>query len=321
MSHRLSIRLLAPLLLMLPVLIVSAVILSVTAVSVDRAAERDAFEELTQIRSAATERVDDLLQTPIRVVGLNRDLLDIGKLDAQQPSKWREPLLAQSGAFPSLSSIAWGNPDGAATWIARYGTDGKRYYALREAGEGRPMREFPISAEDGVSGEASSTFEYDPRGRPWYRSAVEAGKNTWSEPYAWAGDESGVSTTLGLSHSAPYTTDDGQLVGVISADLNLNDISGFLAGLRIGETGLCYIVDGQGRLIACSTTVDLTDEDNTLLKAVDSDDPMVASVATYWAQPGPRSRTSWRSAGTPPPRRRSRWRRPRGSRGRAGRRP
>ncbi|MEM9347823.1 MAG: SpoIIE family protein phosphatase [Planctomycetota bacterium] len=286
MRRRFSIRLLAPLLLMLPVVIVSGVILSVASVSASRAAERMAFEELTQIRSTVTGRVDELLQTPVRVVGLNRELLAIGKLDTAEPAGWKDTLLAQSATFPSLSAITWGSEEGAATWIARYGHGGeKRYYALLEEADAGQMREFAISGDGEVAEQPANAFAFDPRGRPWYRAAVEAGGAAWSEPYAWAGDESGESVTLGLSHSAPYKNTTGDIKGVVSADLNLNDISAYLSNMRIGETGFCFIADSKGQLIACSTTTDLTDEDNVLLNAEDSDEPMVAAVAKGWSLP------------------------------------
>ncbi|MEM6504400.1 MAG: SpoIIE family protein phosphatase [Planctomycetota bacterium] len=286
MRRRFSIRLLAPLLLMLPVVIVSGVILSVASVSAGRAAERMAFEELSQIRSTVTGRVDELLQTPVRVVSLNRQLLAIGKLDAAEPAGWRETLLAQSATFPSLSAITWGAEDGAATWIARYGHGGeKRYYALLEPGDAGQMREFAIADTGEVEAKPANTFTFDPRGRPWYRAAVEAGGAAWSEPYAWAGDAGGEAVTLGLSHSAPYTASNGEVRGVLSADLNLNDISAYLSDMRIGETGFCFMIDTDGRLIACSTTTVLTGEDDALIRAEDSDEPVVAAVAKGWSLP------------------------------------
>lgn len=284
MTQHLSIRVLAPLLLLLPVVVVSGIILFVSSGAARRSAERQAYAELSQIQSTATERVDALLATPVRAVALNHDLLTQGKLDPDQPAAWRQTLLAESAAFPTLSAITWGSEDGAATWIARYGKDGeKRFYAILDAGSAGQMREYPVMADDVIGREPSSTFDFDPRGRPWYRAAVAKGAPTWSEPYAWAGDEDGEETTLGLSYSRPVLNADGKRIGVISADLNLNDISAYLARLRVGKTGLSFIVDREGRLIASSKPVALTDEKNQLLLAINAADMTIASLAKHWS--------------------------------------
>ncbi len=267
----------------MPVVLVAGVILAVTWRAAQEAAYAQASHELERIQSTVADKVNGLLAVPERAVSFNQALLDEGKLDWADPAGWRETLVAESSAFPMLSAITWGGEDGTSTWLARYGRgDVKRFYAILTPADRGVMREYAVS-DDGVDDAASSTFSFDPRGRPWYRAAVEAGGPTWSEPYVWAGDAAADSVTMGLSFSQPYETKDGRRIGVLSADLNLDDISTFLAALKIGLTGSCFIMEDDGRLIASSTNAPLFDDQQRRWSAAHSPDPTIAALGKHWS--------------------------------------
>ena len=89
--------------------------------------------------------------------------------------------------------------------------------------------------------------EFDARSRPWYINAVEKETATWSEIYFLF---SGQDMTISASH--PVFDNGQKLVGVVSSDIFISKISAFLKNLKIGETGLGFIVDRDGLLIASS---------------------------------------------------------------------
>ncbi len=86
---------------------------------------------------------------------------------------------------------------------------------------------------------------YDPRCRPWYALAEQKGKTVWTDPYIFF-----TSKRPGLTVAAPVTDADGKRLGVVGADIELNALSLFLAGQRIGATGAAFIMHHNGDVLA-----------------------------------------------------------------------
>jgi serine phosphatase RsbU (regulator of sigma subunit) len=75
---------------------------------------------------------------------------------------------------------------------------------------------------------------------------------------------------LAMAYVQPFHHNKGHLLGVMTAELTMDDITKFLEKLRVGRTGKAFIIDHEGRLIATSTGVPLIDAGNF---------PVIASVA------------------------------------------
>lgn len=97
-----------------------------------------------------------------------------------------------------------------------------------------------------ISTISKPTITYDPRLRPWYEGAKKAGKFTWSQAYVFF---SGDNKTLGITAAEPVYL-NGKLLGVFGIDMKLESLSGFLKSQTIGKTGVTFIADESGRLIA-----------------------------------------------------------------------
>ena len=54
----------------------------------------------------------------------------------------------------------------------------------------------------------------------------------------------------GVTASLPIIADDGELRGVLGLDIDLEQLSAFLASLQIGRSGRAMIIDETGRLVA-----------------------------------------------------------------------
>jgi adenylate cyclase len=86
---------------------------------------------------------------------------------------------------------------------------------------------------------------YDPRTRPWYRGAITDRDLHWSDVYVFFTDQK-----PGLTAALPMVADDGEIRGVLGLDIELEQMSAFLASLSIGRSGQAMIIDEAGRLIA-----------------------------------------------------------------------
>ena len=91
--------------------------------------------------------------------------------------------------------------------------------------------------------------KFDPRTRPWYKNAQEAGKPTWtSKPFL--GKSQKIPT---IAISQPIYNSDGTLLGVVNNLFRIAKIHDFFSTLEVGKTGEIFIIDRSGNLIASST--------------------------------------------------------------------
>jgi hypothetical protein len=247
---KLPLRVSATLLLALPVVIVVAVLLSIALVQGRQAASQQARGQLLEIHERINERLGELLRTPARVNRVNAALIDEGRLGLADLREWKDYLGEQTQAFDMLSGIMFGGADGRVVWMFRYPGKPGYEFGIRDEQTGEEVCEYRVDDDGQTSPQPVGRYEYDPRKRPWYRDAAAAGKPHWTE-YAWV-NEDGSEATWGLALAEPCYDDAGQLVGVLDSELSLHDISRFLASLRIGETGLAFLMDRGGSLVANS---------------------------------------------------------------------
>ncbi len=280
---RLPMRFSAPILLALPVIVVAAALSTISYWQGEAAADELAQQNLVQVHDQIDGHVRNLLSQPRRVVQLNTALLDRGQLSPTDAHTWRETLVEQARAFDMLSAISWGGVDGQATWIARYGGKVDNvYYAIKDQPASKTMTEHRVLADGRIDPEpAGDPFPFVLAGRLWYDTPVKAGKATWCKPYPWVGGGEEGKETFGISFGRPYYDDGGQLLGVVDADLSLQDLSRYLKQLQIAEHGRAFIIDREGRLIASSTHAVLADAQGDRLKAVDSQAPHIRRAAAW----------------------------------------
>lgn len=163
-------------------------------------------------------------------------------------------------------------------------------WRLREPGD--PISKYRIHVDE--------DDRFDPRLRPWYkcwskgefgrgghvrddgrqksdpRSQREETQRTgaksdgggekslqWTDVYVFHTDK-----VPGITASAPLLDSNGELRGVISADVGLMDLSRFLSRLNISPNGKAFIVDGRNRLVAVPNPDNLLDVEK---KAGDED--------------------------------------------------
>jgi len=280
MFSRMPLRVSVPLIFLSPVLLVAVVLSTISYVQSHATARDLTRRHLEQIHQRIDAHVDRLLAAPGQINAINRSLIEQGKLPLDDLPAWRETITAQLRAEPILSSVAFGDSEGRATWICRYVGDEKHiYYAINPAGDATTMSEYRVDGEGNLPAEPTSRFTYDGRTRPWYRAPAEAGRAAWCEPFLFVGGADAEAVTLGISYGEPLYDGDGELRGIIDADLSLNDISHYLEQLRIGTSGHVYIVDHRGLIIGSSMSAALADEQGQRVAVGGSDHPWVRSSA------------------------------------------
>ena len=111
--------------------------------------------------------------------------------------------------------------------------------------------------------ETSGDIKYDPRERPWYRGAKETGECFWTGLYILFRNKKPAVTA-----AFPLTDNQGKFLGVWGTDIELEEISNFLKGLKIGKNGVAFIVNEKNEVVAYPDPSRIVKEENGKLRPV-----------------------------------------------------
>ena len=163
-----------------------------------------------------------------------------------EPERLVFQLLAVLRANPGLSWISFADEDGTFTGATRM-PDGKLRLNRSHIVDGKtklvehdvlPDGTLTVFRTDEDSG-------YDPRVRPYYLKAKQAGHTVWSPPYVFYYRE-----VPGISCASPVNAADGHLLGVLSVDFDLNALSEFVATLAVSEHSRVFLFTADEVLLA-----------------------------------------------------------------------
>ncbi|HVO38302.1 MAG TPA: cache domain-containing protein [Spirochaetia bacterium] len=85
---------------------------------------------------------------------------------------------------------------------------------------------------------------FDPRARPWYKMAHEAGKPVWTNLYVDANTKK-----LTVTAAVPVKDASGAFLGVVGFDVLLETIQKDILTLDIGYSNEPFMIDSQGKVI------------------------------------------------------------------------
>ncbi|MDR0225045.1 MAG: methyl-accepting chemotaxis protein [Burkholderiaceae bacterium] len=158
-----------------------------------------------------------------------------------------------------LDAITAGNTMAIDQWVAAKGLAVRAAAGVIEHGDPQGFAAhmgqasgFPITTvgweDKSFKSTTSTPPDYDPTARPWYKTAVQAGKLTLTKPY-------GDSTT-----GVPYVAfvapmmRDGALQGVISGAVPLDGVREVVSAIRPTPGSLGFVVSRDGQVLAHADT-------------------------------------------------------------------
>ncbi len=237
----------------------------------------------TQLQSEVSDRIvkhtQNYLTTPALINQLNASELETQQLDPNNVDQMTRHFVQLHQAFKvGINHISMGNQDGTYVGVRRsYGAHPFEVLLVRSETLDR-LYTYRANARGDRTALRKISLDYDPRQRPWYRKAMQAGKPGWSNIYNYFDV-----TTLGISHIHPVYA-AGKLQGVLATDFDLEDISKFLQRLTIGKTGQAFIIERNGNLVASSYPENLfivAQEKTRRISASQSQSPLISRSATY----------------------------------------
>ena len=114
---------------------------------------------------------------------------------------------------------------------------------------------------------------YDARTRPWFIEATKRAALTWSSVYV---DYTTKALTVTLAK--PVFNTQHQQRGVVATDIPLTALTEFVRGLKVSETGVAFIMEKNGNLVATSSKEALfvdSAQQPTRLSAEKSANPLI----------------------------------------------
>jgi adenylate cyclase len=215
-----------------------------------------------QLRAELSERVRQKVKAyvdvPVALNSLNADGFITGELSFEDHRKTARHFWKQMGTFPTVAYISVGTREGKFFGIKRM-NDGRLQLRERTEKSGGALQSWELDDHGKPYKLVGSKPNYDPRKRSWYTQGSTA------EGTVWAGIESYYSSPNELA-TGPVTAvmRGGEVLGVLSTDLQLSQLGQFMKQMKIGKTGVAVIVDSDGVLVGSSThdpiTTDVTGE-------------------------------------------------------------
>ena len=237
---------------------------------------------LQEVNSRISQHLKNYLETPYRINKINENMINLGLLDLGNQAILERYFWRQMKQFDSVTFIGFGNNQGGfVTTIRQY--DGSLFFEFNENFVAGNYYTYLADPEGNRQTLLRVRPNYDARQRPWYKAAVMGGKPTRSKIYTYF-----TKQDLGMSTSQPLYDQNGELQGVIAADLGLSQIGLFLQTLKIGKSGQTFIIERDGLLIASSTSEKpfIREKDNNIKRfaASESQEPLIRATAQYLTQ-------------------------------------
>lgn len=157
----------------------------------------------------------------------------------------------QLSLYPQFAGIYYATTDGGFVYVMRDDTHTDKGFRTKiiniNEGEKSVLLHWREQNFRSITQKQDNTDRYDPRVRPWYKKALKQNRLVWTEPYIFF-----TSQKPGITISSPvYDAEIGtRVTGVIGVDIEISQISSFLASLKIGKNGSAFIIDTNGQVLA-----------------------------------------------------------------------
>ena len=210
-----------------------------------------AHQVMDNVSSEAIDRSVRFLQPAETAAELTRKLANNNIVSQRDRTSMERYFFEQLKLYPQFSGIYFGSTNGDFVYVNRdnsFSDLGFRTKIIENQPDNRKVQLIWRNPEfHRLSEKLDPADEYDPRSRPWYKKALNRNRLVWTEPYIFFSSQQ-----PGITISSPvYNAGQRDSVsGVIGVDIEISQISSFLAHLKIGQHGSAFIIDTHGRVLA-----------------------------------------------------------------------
>ncbi|MEM8604402.1 MAG: ATP-binding protein, partial [Cyanobacteria bacterium P01_H01_bin.121] len=200
----------------------------------------------SETADSTEEYIQNFTDIPYQFLRINEAGIHAGYIDSTNQTQLANYFFRQIQITNAVPYLYFANPQGDFTGVWQQ-SDGLTTLQIRNA-KTAPRRESYVLNDAGKPKTLIHSKQYDPRLRPWYKTAIAAKRPIWTSIYVFA-----TAPVLGITHSMPVYDEVNNLLGVLSVDLTLTTISEFLQQIEVSESGHVFVVERSGELVASST--------------------------------------------------------------------
>lgn len=237
-----------------------------------------------ELRKKSSDRLQqnlkDYLKIPHLLNQTNGIALRQEFASSQNLAEFESVFAQQLQIFDLLHYTCWANEQGQYTGVTRLPDRTLNIEAVDNAADPK-YRTYSVTAQ-GIRNKLINTdSDYDARTRPWYKQAIAARKETWSDPYIWFNQ-----SDMSIDAVLPIFDAQKQAVGVLAAPLKLSRIKDYLRNVRVSPHAESFIMDQSGFLIASSSDtkpfrVNTSTQKSERITAAQSKSPLIQAAAQF----------------------------------------
>lgn len=222
--------------------------------------------------------LSDYLKTPQQVIRLMADAVASGRLDpADRPAVTRYLWQLQRN-FPDAPYVNYGWANGDFIGLGQVDNSNRQpYLEIADAGSIQRLAQIRLDGEGRPAGLERIKPFGDFRRDGWYHAPIQAGRPVWTPIYNWVD----APEVMAMGAGMPVRR-GGVVVGVAGVDVFLANIGRYLRSLPISESGVVYIVERDGQLVADASgrlPFAIVDGRGVRRRAQDAADPRIRSSA------------------------------------------
>ena len=283
----------AVLVVVVPIILLVGVIAWLSFSATQATAERLMYQQATDLGRQLRARVEALLDVP-RQAAFDVELFRNGVLDPERPEDMLSIFLAQLRVQPQLTFLSMANAQGEYYAASRppAGTDRNVRLQFATLATNREMRVHWVG-EEGNTPSAEyirGNSYFDARETLWYQQALKQSGLRWYPVYRYNTlDMRNQYRGLGIGMSSAVYDAENRFLGVISADVALQQISDFLKKRTSHLDRLIFLVEENGDLLATSddsAIYQLGEGAETRINMRDSSNPMIRVAGAVITQEG-----------------------------------
>ncbi len=239
----------------------------------------------SQLRTELTARIERELKgyfiTPHHINLLNYADFAQGTFNFENPTNLFQ-ILQELKISPFLISIYCGTEQAQfiGAGLDNPITDKEIYFFVVNKSTQYHFHRYHLDSQGNKLGFAADEGPYSPVKRPWYKKAAKLKKPVWSDIYI-----DFTSSQPTITAATPVYDKNDQLLGVCGVDVSTpTEFREFLSSLKIGKTGIAFVMDKSGRMISSSTKESLTigtGKETKLIAAINSSESLVQETAIF----------------------------------------
>lgn len=229
------------------------------------------------VRIAA--HLDRFFSAATHVAQSNAEALRSGRLNPARPDDLQRQFVGQIRHLPYLTFVSIGLADGQYVGATRLLDTNEVRVMTSLKTEGMTIDTFRVDDDNARGIRINRGPDFDARTRVWFTRAQEARRVSWYPVYKYKPYDS-----LGIGVSLPVSDAQGRAIGVVTGDVALVQIDRYLRAQSIGRSGVAFVAEPDGKLIATSQpepVFRLEGENVVRLGIADYGDPRIRAAGEW----------------------------------------